>query len=221
MDFLALLFDPERFLLFTPVVYRSMLAAYNRESFLVIAAASLALVALAFILLRGRAIPAVAVYPVLAALWTWLALAFHAGHYASINWAADRFAIVAAIQAAMLAIYSLWKSPRRRLTREEPCGALGIGWILLVTVFPLAEMVSGVSPAQLRYAAVTPDTLAWTTFAVVLSTDRRPWLWCVPAAGLAVVDAATAMLLGDVAAITAWLIFAATLFAVPWCARRG
>ena len=219
MDYWQLLANPERFLLFTLDVYRSMLGAYNQDSLPLIVGASGAGILLTALLMRRRAIPAIPVYAVLAGLWLWLGIVFHGEQYASINWAAERFAVAAVLQGALFGLYAVWKARGRRLTCTVRCGGLGIAWLVLALTFPIVEIAAGVAPAEARFAALTPDTLAWTTLALVLLTDRRPWLWCLPAAGLAIIDAATATLLGDAAAVTVWVIFGATLLALPWCAR--
>src|SRR5215203_467075 len=76
---------------------------------------SLALVAIA-LALRDRSAGNRAVSAILAALWLWMALAYHLTFFASVNGAAIGFAVLFAVEAALFA----WLAVRSPPTSYRP-----------------------------------------------------------------------------------------------------
>lgn len=175
------------FLMFAPRTYYRLLELYNRE----IWPAQLAALALGLMLpmlmrspwrWRGRIVAAI-----LAAAWAWTAWAFHWRHYATINWPAEWFAQVFALQALVLlgigvVADRLDVRPRRRLA--SPVGYTLLLFALLAQ--PLVGPLLGRPLAQVELFGVAPDPTAVATLGVlVLSAGRARWLllpipllWC-------------------------------------------
>jgi hypothetical protein len=168
------------FLLFSPRTYYRLFELYN-ESLWPAQIAALVAAALIVLLLRqssetaGRAIPAI-----LALLWAWVAWAFHAERYATINWAAAYFAIAFVAQAALLLLAALKRD------------ALGFtANPLTLSLFAFAVIGLPLVSAALRdwhqaeVFGLAPDPTAVATLAVLAAAQRPPWLlfvipllWC-------------------------------------------
>src|SRR5215471_12712971 len=102
------------FLLFSPSTYFRLFELYNAAIWpLQLAAVALGLVS-AILLVRGKGARAIAA--VLAAAWAWVAVAFLARRYATINWAAVYFAWAFGLEAALLA----WTAFAGRIRAARP-----------------------------------------------------------------------------------------------------
>jgi hypothetical protein len=128
---------------------------------------------------RGRVIAAI-----LAGCWLWVAIAFHAHRYATINTAAVSFAWAFGLEAALL----IWMGVvRGRLAFErpvDPASRAGL-WIFLfaLVVEPLIGPLLGRSWRQLEIFGVAPDPTAVATLGILLlANGRGRWaLFVVPA----------------------------------------
>ncbi len=218
---LALIADPGRMMLFSAEVYASIVAAYNRVSLPVIVLAAAGGTVLVARLARGSSIHAGAVFAVLAALWLWVGLVFHAVHYRPINWAAGTFAAVAAVQGLSFAVYA-FTAGRRTVVSSRGCGGrVGTAWLVLALVFAPVSILFGADPWAAPYFAASPATLAWVTLGVVLCTGGRAWWHAALVAPVAIVEGFTAWGLDDRLAVAVWLLFAASVIAAPFCRRRS
>ncbi len=125
---------------------------------------------------------------ILAACWLWVALAFHAARYATLNPAAPAFAWIFGIEAALL----LWiGAVRGRLAfgRASTVGErIGLGLaVFAVAVMPFAALVFGRSVRAAEIFGLAPDPTAVATLGLlVLARVPRRWLlmtlpvlWCV------------------------------------------
>jgi hypothetical protein len=217
---MELLADPERLLMFSSEVYRSVIAGYNQDMWIVVTiGVACALLAL-FQMMLGRSIGAVPTYAVMAMFWLWVGLVFHVVYHAPINSAAPGLAAAAVLQGLLLLLWA-WRSGRNsRLTAKAPCGRAGMIWLLVALLYgPLVGLADS-NWAAVGYFATTPHTLIWATLGMLLLSERVPWLYCLPALLLALVDATTAWLLGDQNVVVVWVLFGFTLLLAPMCRSR-
>jgi hypothetical protein len=176
------------FLLFSSSTYYRLFEIYNAAIWPAqVAAVGLGLAIVALLLrrlgeARGRWIPAI-----LAAGWLWVAIAFHASRYATINWAAVYFAWAFGVEAALL----IWLGVVRGLRferRADVAGRVGF-WIFLfaLVVEPLLGLLLSHGWRQVEIFGVAPDPTAVATLGILLvARGRRRWLlmvvpalWCV------------------------------------------
>jgi hypothetical protein len=120
-------------------------------------------------------------------MWLFVAWAFHVRRYASINWAAQYFAIAFVAEALMLA----WTGTARGRLRFGAAASLQrhAGFVIVVAALagvPLAEWLAGRDWRQLEWFGIAPDpTVIGTLGVLLLARDRPPWallviplLWC-------------------------------------------
>ena len=177
------------FLLFSPRTYFRLFEIYNAAIWPAqIVAVALGFVVLLLLALRGsettrrRVIPAI-----LAACWIWVAVAFLAHRYATINWAAVYFAWAWALEAVLLVGIGV---VRRGLAFERPFRRLGgIGLALFLFALaaePFLAPVGGRSFRAAEFFGVTPDPTAIATLGLLLLASGRrrallmviSVLWC-------------------------------------------
>jgi hypothetical protein len=174
-------------LLFSPQTYYRLFELYNAA----IWPAQIVAIALGFAVLllgrrpgasRGRWIAAI-----LAGCWLWVAIAFHANRYATINWAAVDFAWGFGFEAALL----LWTGVvRGRLVfgpGEGPIGRAAVGIFLFALVAqPFLGPLCGRPWRQVEIFGVAPDPTAVATLGLLLLAAGRvrwellavPAIWC-------------------------------------------
>ena len=215
-----LLADPGRMLMFSDEVYRAVLAQYNRDTAVVVVLLVIAGVVLLAALARGARLPAAPVYSVLAAAWLWLGTVFHASYFATVNLAAQWLAVGALLQGVLLLQFA-FAGGRSARVGGVSCVRAGLAWVAIALLFGPVAALAGTSWDASGYFATAPHTLGYATGAVLILTDRAPWRRSLPFAVLGLVDAATAILLGERAIAAGWLLLALTLVVLPWCRRRG
>ncbi|HEX9671109.1 MAG TPA: DUF6064 family protein [Thermoanaerobaculia bacterium] len=111
--------------------------------------------------LSRRAAGARAAYVLLAALWLWMALAYHFAHFAAINPAAPLFGALFAV-AAGLFLWQGLRSPAPRLElHASGRGLAGLAFALFgLAVYPLLNPLLGHHfPAALGFGLPCPTTL--------------------------------------------------------------
>jgi hypothetical protein len=175
------------FLLFSPRTYYRLFELYNAEIWPAQIAALALGAAIAVLALHGGAGARRAMAAILAALWLFVAWAYHLERYATINWAAEYFAWGFAAEAALL----LWLGAVRG--RLAPCppahgaGRAGVGVFLFsLLVQPLLGPLLGRAWLQVELFGVAPDpTVAGTLGVALLARGRALWLllalplaWC-------------------------------------------
>jgi hypothetical protein len=174
------------FLLFSPRTYYRLFELYNAA----IWPAQLAALALGLILLvllvspmpwRGWCVAAI-----LAAGLLWVAQFYHLQHYATINWAANYFAYLFAIEALLLS----WSGGIRDRLRFRPLVDLAAtaGFALVafsVILYPLIGPGLGRPWMQTEFFGVSPDPTIMATLGALVAADRPRWLllilpltWC-------------------------------------------
>jgi len=175
------------FVLFSPRTYLRLCELYNDAIWplqIVALTAAIALVVTA----RAPGRSASRMIPlVLAAMWLFVAWAFHHRRYATINWAAEYFAIAFVVQALLLA----WCGVTGRLDfgglaswRQRAAVAI-VAFALFGA--PLLEWLAGRDVRQLEAFGTAPDPLAIGTLGFLLFTRDAPrWsllviplAWCV------------------------------------------
>jgi hypothetical protein len=173
------------FLLFSPHTYYRLFEIYNAAIWPVqLAAIGLGL-AILVLLLRPAAQPprTRAIAAVLAACWIWVAIAFHAHRYATINWAAVYFAWAFGLEAALW----IWIAfGGGRLTFERPVGLggrVGVGiFLFALAVAPLAAPLLGRGWKSAEVFGVAPDPTVLATLGLLLVARGRGrgWLMVIP-----------------------------------------
>ena len=174
-------------LLFSPRTYYRLFELYNAAIW---PAQLVAIVlGLAVLLLarrpggsRGRWIAAL-----LAACWLWVAIAFHANRYATINWAAVDFAWGFGVEAALLLWTGVLRGRRLFGPGKGPLdrAALGI-FLFALAAQPFLGPLCGRPWRQAEIFGVAPDPTAVATLGVLLLAAGRvrwellaiPAIWC-------------------------------------------
>lgn len=154
------------FLMFSPQAYWRLVARYNAGWWPGQLLAQAALVALAWLLVRGR--PRAALL-VLAAGWAWAGWAFAWQRYAEIFLAAGWLAAACAVQAVALGLVAALP------LREAAAQRLRIpGWTLLALalLYPLQAVLSGRSWGEAEVAGFMPDPTALATLGVLLALGQ-------------------------------------------------
>ncbi|HKP29388.1 MAG TPA: DUF6064 family protein [Gemmatimonadales bacterium] len=128
---------------------------------------------------RGRIVTGL-----LAICWSWIAIAFHAHRYATINWAATYFAGAFVLQAVLL----LWVGLRGRVAVDgRSIQVILVGLGVLAVAGPLGGLMTGRQWDQVELLGLTPDPTAAATILVLgLSMPRVsrltlviPIVWCL------------------------------------------
>ena len=175
------------FLMFSPRTYYRLIELYNAAVWpaqIMTAGLGLSILALLYraVAVRGRLTAAI-----LAACWLFVAIAFHAHRYATINWAAVYFALAFGLEAALL----IWTGVvRDRLVFERPvdrASRAGL-WIFLfaLAVLPMAGPLLGRGWRQAEVFGVAPDPTAVATLGILLLASGPgsrvliviPAVWC-------------------------------------------
>jgi hypothetical protein len=202
------------FLLFSPRTYYRLFELYNAAIWPAQIAAVAAGVFLAALARRGGEAAGRLAAGILAGCWLFVALAFHAARYATINWAAVYFAWAFGLEAALL----LWFGVVRRAIVLEPAGRgfpRRAGLAILVfalAALPLLGPLRGRPWRQVELFGVAPDPTAVGALGVLLFAAVRPRrrllaipvLWCA-------VSGATLLAMKEPGA---WLMFAAAALGI-------
>ncbi|MGE0153876.1 MAG: DUF6064 family protein [Reyranellaceae bacterium] len=170
------------FLLFSPQTYFRQFARLNEATFplpLLLIALALAAALLAGsrrIWLRRAAVLASAL------LWASSAWLFHHRSYADINWAADRFALGFAVQAAVLVLVA-FAGPMPSRHPSPVAQALAIA---VAVLYPLQALAFGRAWQEAEIVGFSPDATAlFTLFVAAAIGGGARWmllplalLWC-------------------------------------------
>ena len=177
------------FLLFSPRTYYRLYELYNAAIWpaqVVALGLGLAIWVLMrrFTASRERAIAAI-----LAGCWLWVAIAFHARRYATINWAAVYFAAGFALEAALLIWFGVIRGRLSFDRSFDLASRAGRGIFLFALVMePLLGPLLGRGWRGVEIFGVAPDPTAIATLGILLlGTGGGRWaLFVVPAAWCAV-----------------------------------
>jgi len=174
------------FLLFSPRTYDRLIEAYNRSVWPA-QIAGLVLVLVLFGLGFARRPRVRVAWAVLTAAWAWVAIAFLARRFSSINWAASYFAWAFGLEAAILGVLAAaWGR-----VRSDAPGVVSVRVSLAFLVFaavgePLAAPLLGRGWIRSEVFGVMPDPTVLATLGVLgLVRFRGRWalflvpiLWC-------------------------------------------
>lgn len=165
------------FIPFSAEVYFRLLARMG-EDFWPLQWATLALGALALaVAIRGRARLALLL---LVPPWVFVAVAFFAQRYVTLNWAGDYLCWAWLLQGALLAGIAGCGIGCER-ARPHPTPSFLIGMLLMLIALigmPLATSASGVGWQQAEFFGLHPDPTALFTLGIALIVLRGPALWC-------------------------------------------
>lgn len=181
-------YAPSDFLMFSPRVYYRLFEFYNRSCWPV-AVISIALgVGILWLLLRPRPAGHRMIPVILGALWIWIAWAFFAERYASINWGAAYVAPVFALQGVAL----MWAGAVRGKLKFGPPHAFPDAAALALFCFgvigyPLVAVVMGRSWLAAEIFGLAPDPTALATLALLALAHGGvrwplliiPFVWCL------------------------------------------
>jgi hypothetical protein len=122
----------------------------------------------------------------LAVAWLWVAWAFHLQRYATINWAAQGFALAFAVQALLLGMAAAGPGPRRwhGVAPLRWLQRAGVGLLLVALAYPLLGGLLGRPWSQAEVFGLAPDPTTLGTLGVLLWLAARGsaawWLWPIP-----------------------------------------
>jgi hypothetical protein len=151
----------------------------------------------------------------LAAVWLWVAIAFHAHRYSTLTWSARYYAWGFGLEAALL----LWTGViRGRLLFERRLPGAAI-FLFALVVQPVIGVLFGRTWRQVEVFGVAPDPTAIATLGLLLLVAGRvrwelmvvPLFWCA-------ISGAT---LAAMKAPDAWIMAVAALLVVSLGAGRG
>jgi len=208
------------FLLFSPRTYYRLFELYNAAIWPAQIVAFLLGLTILALAVRTQAGLGRWISGALAACWLFVAIAFHALRYATINWGAAYFAWLFGLEAALL----VWTGVvRGRLRFERPrgvAGGVGLGLFLYaVMVEPIVGALLGRAWRAAEIFGVAPDPTAVATLGIVLIGGRggrwmlmiAPVIWC----------AVTGVFLVAMRAPDAWIAPLAAVVAVVTAASQG
>jgi hypothetical protein len=177
---------------FTPDQFFEIFAIYNGRFSILVAAwwlASLAIVAAAW---SNPPRYSRLATQLLATLWAWNAVAYHAMLFTRINPAAWLFAALFAIEAALL----VWAAARHShdyFASQKTMSRVGLGLVAYSFVYPFVSTLSHAYPATPTFGVPCPTAIL--TIGLLLTTGRR-----IPVA-VAIVPALWALIGGSAATL--------------------
>jgi hypothetical protein len=156
---------------------------------------------------------------ILATSWALVGWAFHYRRYATINWAAEYFAIAFALEAAALVVAAM-----RAASAHRPLAPAGAPWIgdalllLAIAGYPLIALLAGRGVTHVEVFGLAPDpTAVGTLGALVRMPNLARWpLAAIPLAWCAI----SGLTLWTMGAPDAPIAPAAALVALVALARR-
>ena len=176
------------FLMFAPRTYYRLLERYNADLWPAQFAAVAAGVALLALVRRGGSAASRTTAGLLAAAWAWVAWAFLAERYATINWAATWMALAFALQAALLFAFALRREGLAAASHAPAVASrLGTAFTALaVLAYPAIAVFAGRGIAAAEAFGLAPDPTVLATLGVLLRAPPAsraillpiPLAWC-------------------------------------------
>ncbi|MEH2626574.1 hypothetical protein V1292_004629 [Bradyrhizobium sp. AZCC 1719] len=166
---------------FTPAQFLSVFVKYNNAIWPVqIVAYLLGAIAVALLFRKpqgdDRTIAAI-----LAAMWLWTAIAYHALFFADINKAAYLFAALFVIQGSYLFYEGCYRGRLRFVVGSGPLAWLGIAFAAYAAIlYPLIGMLTGHPYPAMPMFGVTPCPVTIFTFGMLLATMPPLSRWLLP-----------------------------------------
>lgn len=207
------------FLMFAPRTYYRLFELYNAEVWpLQLVTLALGAVVVGLVWRDTRASGPI-VCMILAAVWLFVAWAYHWRRFAVINWGAEYYAVGFALQALLLIAFGALdriRFPRRSGVPDTIASVL----LAVGLLYSLIALLAGRTLSQSEVFGIAPDPTAIATLgALLLASGRARWmpmvlpiLWCaISAATLWTMDSVEAL-------IPAAMIIA--VFAAEWRSHR-
>ena len=175
------------FLLFSPRTYYRLFQLYNESVWpLAHVAAFASAIAICLLLWRGTEQATRAILGLLAAIWFWIAWAFHLERYATINWAAVYVAAAFALQALLLLWFAFAARPPVLKIERTSLSRFVLALVVFAIVAqPLIGVALGRGWRQAEVFGLAPDPTAIATLGLLCLATRIPWillpiplLWC-------------------------------------------
>lgn len=174
------------FLMFAPETYYRLFELYNESIWPAQIAALVAGLVLLILLRRPGALSGSLTALLLSIGWFWTAWGFHHLRYATINWAAEYFAAVFALQGALLLVSAAIPG-RLRVAPANLLGSIGLGLAAgAILLYPLIAPALGRPWSQAEIFGLMPDPTALATIGTLLAMQRLriellllPLLWCL------------------------------------------
>ena len=175
------------FLLFSPRTYYRLFEIYNTAIWPAQIVALCLGLAVRALLRRATAARGRAIAAILAGCWLWVAIAFHAHRYATINPAAFYFAAAFGLEAALLIWLGIVRGRLSFERRLDPASRTG-SWIFLfaLAIEPIIGPLLHRGWRQVEIFGVAPDPTAVATLGLLLLANGRgrwtllivPAIWC-------------------------------------------
>lgn len=170
---------------FSPAEFFSVFARYNEAVWPAQAGLYTLAIAAVFLALRRSVGPSRGTYVLLAVLWLWMGVVYHAGFFAGINPAAYGFALIFVVQAVLFAVLGMRQTSVAFAPRKDRVGLAGgvlIGLGLII--YPVLSMAAGHRyPAQPTFGLPCPTTiftlglLLWARHRIPPAAFIIPLLW--------------------------------------------
>ena len=168
---------------FTPDQFLAVFVGYNNAIWpMQIGAYQLGGLAVALLLWRPQGADRV-IAGILAAMWLWTGIAYHALYFSAINQAAYLFAALFVIQGGYLVHAGVYRGQIRFGLRSGPATWTGLALVAYAAiVYPLIGMASGHPYPAMPMFGVTPCPVTIFTFGLLLLTTPplSRWLLVIP-----------------------------------------
>lgn len=193
---------------FTGEQFFSIFALYNGRFLVIVAAWWIACLVSLIAAWRNPQAASRVLTTLVAALWMWNAIAYHAVLFTRINPGAWLFALMFAVQAWLLA----WADTRCQLIYFSASGAMlriGVGLVVYALLYPFFSVLSHAYPATPTFAVPCPTTLLTLGLfltvrtGVPISITIVPVLWALIGGSAAVLLAVSS----DFVLLAAGLLF--------------
>ncbi|HEY1229195.1 MAG TPA: DUF6064 family protein [Ramlibacter sp.] len=178
-------YRPSDFLMFSARSWGRLLEDWNRELWPLQLALSLAGVLLVLAAARRPLQATPWITGVLAAAWAWVGWAFHWQRFSEINTGAPWFAVVFALQAALLLALG---TSRGAMPASPRVRVAGLVIAAVALAYPVLAPVTGRGWAQAEVVGAMPTPTALLTVGLVLASAlrRRAWVLAIPELALVV-----------------------------------
>ena len=168
---------------FTPEQFLGVFVNYNNAIWPIqIAAYVLGAISIASLLRRTRAADRV-IAGILAAMWLWTGVAYHALSFSVINKAAYIFAALFIVEGCYLVYAGVYRDQIRFGLRPILATAVGISLMAYTAIaYPLIGVATGHRYPEMPMFGVTPCPVTIFTFGMLLLTLRPvpSWLFVIP-----------------------------------------